>query len=151
MPRGRAFTDWPYLYFVLYLHTTPPSVTVYRAHFIMMHFSQCISITRETCRGRGCPPASTYGAGAPLFVRRGRREHGEQIEASTRAVYPGSGRDERVKPYSCLVCINWGARELGELATPSVWLSGFRMSEPSECPNPPNLRTPSTLHTGLLL
>src|SRR3954470_16597938 len=52
---------------------------------------------------------------------RGRREHGEQIEASTRAVYPGSGRDGRVKPYSCLVVLNWGARELGELATPSVW------------------------------
>src|SRR3954468_19579755 len=65
---------------------------------------------------------------------RGRREHGEQIKASTRAVYPGSGRDGRVKPYSCLVVLNWGARELGELATPSVWLSGFRMSEP---PDPP--------------
>src|SRR3954467_7309168 len=77
---------------------------------------------------------------------RGRRVRGEQIEASTRAVYPGSGRDGRVKPYSCLVVLNWGARELGELATPSVWLSGFRMSEP-----PRNMRTPSTLHTGLLL
>src|SRR3954465_9620359 len=36
---------------------------------------------------------------------RGRREHEEQIVASTRAVYPGSGRGGRVKPYSCLVCI----------------------------------------------
>src|SRR3954462_3728892 len=36
---------------------------------------------------------------------RGRREHKEQIVASTRAVYPGSGRGGRVKPYSCLVCI----------------------------------------------
>src|SRR4051812_12095511 len=41
----------------------------------------------------GRPPASTYGAGAPSVVRRGgRRERGEQIEAGTRAVYPGSGR-----------------------------------------------------------
>src|SRR4051812_8557418 len=38
---------------------------------------------------------------------RGRREHKEQIVASTRAVYPGSGRGGRVKPYSCLVCIEW--------------------------------------------
>src|SRR3954468_20722027 len=38
---------------------------------------------------------------------RGRREHKEQIVASTRAVYPGSGRDGRVKPYSCLACIEW--------------------------------------------
>src|SRR3954464_12391818 len=36
---------------------------------------------------------------------RGRRVHEEQIVASTRAVYPGSGRGGRVKPYSCLVCI----------------------------------------------
>src|SRR3954470_18208251 len=36
---------------------------------------------------------------------RGRREHKEQIVASTRAVYPGLGRDGCVKPYSCLVCI----------------------------------------------
>src|SRR3954467_11317483 len=36
---------------------------------------------------------------------RGRREHEEQIVVSTRAVYPGSGRGGRVKPYSCLVCI----------------------------------------------
>ena len=48
MPRGGALTDWPYAYLVLHLHTTPPSVTVYRARFIMMHFSQCISTTRET-------------------------------------------------------------------------------------------------------
>src|SRR3954468_24868292 len=41
------------------------------------------------------------------FVRsaRGRREHEEQIVASTRAVYQGSGRGGRVKPYSCLVVI----------------------------------------------
>src|SRR3954468_21955859 len=36
---------------------------------------------------------------------RGRREHEEQIVVNTRAVYPGSGRGGRVKPYSCLVCI----------------------------------------------
>src|SRR3954471_6076507 len=36
---------------------------------------------------------------------RGRREHEEQIVAGTRAVYPASGRDGRVKPYSCLVVI----------------------------------------------
>ena len=48
MPRGGALTDWPYAYLVLHLHTTPPSVTVYRARFIMMQFSQCISTTRET-------------------------------------------------------------------------------------------------------
>src|SRR4051812_8913645 len=73
----------------------------------------------------GPEPLSLFGEG-------GRREHGEQIEASTRAVYPGSGRDGRVKPYSCLVVLNWGARELGELAAPSVWLSGCRISEPPE-------------------
>src|SRR4051812_48292443 len=38
---------------------------------------------------------------------RGRRVHEEQIVVSTRAVYPGSGRGGRVKPYSCLVCIQW--------------------------------------------
>src|SRR3954467_7491557 len=59
----------------------------------------------------GCPPASTYGDGAPLFVRRGRRVHGEQIVASTRAVYPGSGRGGRVKPYSCFGLYCFG--ELG--------------------------------------
>ena len=48
MPRGSALTNWPYAYLVLHLHTTPPSVTVYRVRFIMMHFSQCISTTRET-------------------------------------------------------------------------------------------------------
>ena len=55
------------------------------------------------------------------FVRavRERREHKEQIVVSTRAVYPGSGRDGRVKPYSCLIVLSWRARELGELATPS--------------------------------
>src|SRR3954464_15252953 len=72
-----------------------------------------------------------WGRGPFVCPVRGRRVRGEQIEASTRAVYPGSGRDGRVKPYSCLVVLNWGARELGELATPSVWLSGS-----------PNLRTP---------
>ena len=43
-----ALIDWPYAYLVLHLHTTPPSVTVYRARFIMMCFSQCISTTIET-------------------------------------------------------------------------------------------------------
>ena len=38
---------------------------------------------------------------------RGRREHEEQIVVNTRAVYPGSGRDVRVKPYSCLGCIEF--------------------------------------------
>ena len=50
---------------------------------------------------------------------RERMEHKEQIVESTRAVYPGSGRDGRVKPYSCLIVLSWGARELEELATPS--------------------------------
>src|SRR3954462_6842183 len=71
-----------------------------------------------------------WGRGPFVCPVRGRREHKEQIETSTRAVYPGSGRDGRVKPYSCLVVLNWGARELGELAAPSVWLSGFPISEP---------------------
>ena len=48
MTGGGALTDWAYAYLVLHLHTTPPSVIVYRARFIMMHFSQCISTTRET-------------------------------------------------------------------------------------------------------
>src|SRR4051812_48431510 len=81
-----------------------------------------------------------WGRGPFVCPVRGRREHREQIEASTRAVYPGSGRDGRVKPYSCLVVLNWGARELEELAAPSVWAVWI-----------PNVRTPSTLHTGLLL
>ena len=43
---------------------------------------------------------------SPFYVAvRERREHEEQIEESTRAVYPGSGRGGRVKPHSCLVCI----------------------------------------------
>src|SRR3954462_653114 len=71
-----------------------------------------------------------WGRGPFVCPVRGRREHKEQIEASARAVYPGSGRDGRVKPYSCLVVLNWGARELGELAAPSVWLSGSQISEP---------------------
>src|SRR3954451_4460411 len=62
-----------------------------------------------------------WGRGPFVCPVRGRREHKEQIEVSTRAVYPGSGRDGRVKPYSCLVVLNWGARELEELAAPSVW------------------------------
>src|SRR3954464_12677400 len=79
----------------------------------------------------GVPPRAPMGP-EPLSLsgEGGRRERGEQIEAGTRAVYPGSGRDGRVKPYSCLVVLNWGARELGELAAPSVWLSGCRISEP---------------------
>ena len=43
---------------------------------------------------------------SPFYgTARERREHEERIEGHTRAVYPGSGRDGRVKPYSCLVCI----------------------------------------------
>ena len=61
MPRGGALIDWPYAYLVLHLHTTPPSVTVYRAHFILMHFSPCISTTRETLeRIDGCFFRATY-------------------------------------------------------------------------------------------
>ena len=42
-------------------HTTPPFVTVYRARFILMHFSQCISTTRETLeRIDGCFFRATY-------------------------------------------------------------------------------------------
>src|SRR3954462_1475867 len=64
---------------------------------------------------------------------RGRREHKEQIVASTRAVYPGSGRDGRVKPYSCLACI--------ELGSSGAWRTSYteRTSDlDSECPNQPN-------------
>src|SRR3954468_14196619 len=56
---------------------------------------------------------------------RGRRVHGEQIEASTRAVYPGSGRGGRVKPYSCLVCIGLessGARRASYTERMSLWI-----------------------------
>ena len=61
MPRGHALTDWPYAYLVLHLHTTPPSVIVYRARFILMHFSRCISTTRETLeRIDGCFFRATY-------------------------------------------------------------------------------------------
>src|SRR3954462_13605908 len=79
----------------------------------------CIFLSLFLCHayvpvgGDGCPPASTYGDGAPLFVRRGRRVHGEQIVASTRAVCPGSGRGGRVKPYSCCGLYCFG--ELGSL------------------------------------
>src|SRR3954465_2788957 len=72
-----------------------------------------------------------WGRGPFVCPVRGRREHKEQIEASTRAVYPGSGRDGHVKPYSCLVVLNWGARELEELAAPSVWAIWI-----PKCPNP---------------
>jgi hypothetical protein len=42
-------------------HTTPPSVTVYRVRFILMHFSPCISTTRETLeRIDGCFFRATY-------------------------------------------------------------------------------------------
>ena len=42
-------------------HTTPPSVTVYRARLILMHFSPCISTTRETLeRIDGCFFRATY-------------------------------------------------------------------------------------------
>src|SRR3954470_8041681 len=71
---------------------------------ILLCFLLCVG-------GDGGPPASTYGDGAPLFVRRGRRVHREQIVASTRAVYPGSGRGGRVKPYSCFGLYCFG--ELG--------------------------------------
>src|SRR3954467_13983188 len=53
----------------------------------------------------GCPPRAPMGPEPLRCPARGRRVHEEQIEASTRAVYPGSGRGGRVKPYSCLVCI----------------------------------------------
>ena len=46
--KRRCVDRLAYAYLVLNLHTTPPSVTVYRARFIMMHFSQCISTTRDT-------------------------------------------------------------------------------------------------------
>src|SRR3954468_16315731 len=81
-----------------------------------------------------------WGRGPFVCPVRGRREHKEEIEASTRAVYPGSGRDGRVKPYSCLVCI--------ELGSSGAWRTSYteRISVLGrEC------GTPSTLHTGLLL
>src|SRR3954466_13674974 len=81
-----------------------------------------------------------WGWGPFVCPVRGRREHKEQIEASARAIYPGSGRDGRVKPYSCLVCI--------ELGSSGAWRTSYteRISGLGrEC------RTPSTLHTGLLL
>ena len=53
IPRGSALTDWPYTYFVLHLSTTPSFVIVYRARFIMLHFSECISTTRETLDAYG--------------------------------------------------------------------------------------------------
>src|SRR3954468_12151519 len=83
---------------------------------------------------------------------RGRREHEEQIVVNTRAVYPGSGRGERVKPYSCLVCIGLessGASRTSYTERMSDLASERRTSrtEPEPNPNPP----PSTLGTGLLL
>ena len=45
---------------------------------------------------------------SPLYVAvRERREHGEQIEERTRAVLPRFGPRGRVKPYSCLGCIEF--------------------------------------------
>ena len=47
---------------------------------------------------------------SPFYgTARERREHKEQIVEITQVVYPGSGRDGRVKPYSCLVCIELGS------------------------------------------
>src|SRR3954467_11692688 len=62
-------------------------------------------LARQRCRGVGCPPRAPMGPEPLCCPIKGRRVHEEQIEASTRAVYPGSGRGGRVKPYSCLVCI----------------------------------------------
>ena len=55
--------------------------------------------------GGNCPPRTPMGPEPLVCAVRGRREHEEQIVGITQAVYPGSGRDGRVKPYSCLVCI----------------------------------------------
>ena len=59
--------------------------------------------------GGNCPPRTPMGPEPLVRAVRERREHKEQIVVSTRAVYPGSGRDGRVKPYSCLDCIECGS------------------------------------------
>src|SRR3954463_8614469 len=96
----------------------------------MSYFSFLVHLAKMRVSGETVLLEHLWGRGPFVCPVRGRRVRGEQIEASTRAVYPGSGRDGRVKPYSCLVVLNSGARELGELATPSVRLSGSRISEP---------------------
>src|SRR4051812_5761900 len=63
-------------------------------------------LARQRCRGETVLLEHLWGRGPFVCPVRGRRVRGEQIEASTRAVYPGSGRDGRVKPYSCLVVLN---------------------------------------------
>ena len=60
----------------------------------------------------GCPNPSTEGNTPPWFVRCGRREvsreltNGDLVEIKHTGFYPGSGRDTRVTPYSCLWCIS---------------------------------------------
>src|SRR3954470_6410113 len=81
--------------------------------------------------GGNCPPRAPVGPEPLCCPVIGRREHKEQIVASTRAVYPGSGRDGRVKPYSCLVCIQWESS--------GAWRTSYteRMSDlDPQCPNP---------------
>src|SRR3954465_8248273 len=62
-------------------------------------------LARQRCRGKTVLHEHLWDRSPFVCPVRGRREHKEQIVASTRAVYPGSGRGGRVKPYSCLVCI----------------------------------------------
>src|SRR3954463_13931998 len=81
----------------------------------MSYFSFLVHILNFRMSGETVLLEHLWGRGPFVCPVRGRRVRGEQIEASTRAVYPGSGRDGRVKPYSCLVVLNWGSRELEEL------------------------------------
>ena len=87
---------------------------------------------------QNCLPRTPMGPEPLACVVRGRREHKEQIVEITQAVYPGSGRDGRVKPYSCLIVYCVG--ELGSLKNQL-----HRAYERSR------FRTPSTLCMGLLL
>ena len=51
-------------------------------------------LARQRCRGKLSSHEHIWDR-SPFYVAvRERREHGEQIEEHTRAVYPGSGRDD---------------------------------------------------------
>src|SRR3954467_7666391 len=62
-------------------------------------------LARQRCRGKTVLHEHLWDRSPFVCPVRGRRVHEEQIVVSTRAVYPGSGRGGRVKPYSCLACI----------------------------------------------
>ena len=64
-------------------------------------------LARQRCRGKLSSHEHLWDR-SPFYVAvRERREHGEQIEERTRAVLPRFGPRGRVKPYSCLGCIEF--------------------------------------------